>query len=111
MNKKLLLSFISITLLAGFLLPIGIAAIEIQNPLSAPDFKTLINNIINFIYWIAIAAVPLAIIIGGAYFLTAGGKPENVETGKKIITYAIIGLAIVLLARGLTSVITGVLGG
>jgi hypothetical protein len=46
---------------------------------------------------------------GGFYFLTSGGDPEKIRTAKKIITYALIGLLIVLLASALIFVIKLVL--
>jgi len=44
----------------------------------------------------------LLIIYGGFMWMTAQGNESKVETAKKIITRAVIGLAVVLLAYGLT---------
>lgn len=87
------------------------AAITIPNPLNATTFQELIDSIISFIFYIGLALAPLMIIIAAFYLLTAGGDPKRVETAKSIIMYTVIGLAIILLAKGLVAVIQQVLGG
>jgi hypothetical protein len=91
-------------------LPIAVSAVEFQNPLEYETFGELIDAIIDFIFYIAIVVSPLMIIIGGFYLLTAGGDPKKVGTGKNIIISTLIGLAIVLLARGLIAMIEQVIG-
>lgn len=82
----------------------------IRNPLCAETFEDLINAIIDFIFYVAIALVPLMVIIAGFCFASAGGDPKKVETAKKIILYTVIGLSIVLLAKGLYVMIEKVIG-
>jgi len=85
---------------------------EICNPLCAENIQDLIDVIINFIFWIAIIVAPIMIIIGAFYFITSAGDPGRLGTAKKIILYTVIGLVIVLFARGLIALIRSVvLGG
>lgn len=84
--------------------------ITFPNPLKATSFEELVENLIGFIQTIAIAIVPLMIIIGAFYILTSGGSEEKVKTGKNIITYSIIALIIILLAKALISAIKSILG-
>jgi len=60
----------------------------------------LVENIIKFLWWIALALLPLMIVIAGFYFVTAAGDPTKVEKAKGIILYTVIGFIIILLARG-----------
>jgi len=83
----------------------------IQNPLKSCSFEDLVNSIINFIFYVAVALAPLMIIIGAFYLLTSGGSEQKIKTGKDIMMYTVIGLTIVLLAKGLISVIKQLLGG
>lgn len=102
---------LSFLIFLGLVLPTFLSAqITIENPLKAKTFEELISNIINFIFYLAIALVPLMVIIGAFYILTAGGEEKKVTTGKNIIFYAIIGFAIILLAKGLVAVIKDILG-
>jgi len=103
MKKILLISLL-------FSLPIVVLAVEFQNPLEYETFGELIDAIIKFIFYIAVVVTPLMIIIGAFYILTAGGDPKKIGTGKNIIIYTLIGLAIILLARGLIAMIESLIG-
>ncbi len=102
--KKILL----ISLLLS--LPIVVLAVEFQNPLEYETFRDLIYAIIDFIFYIVVAIAPLMVIIGAFYILTAAGDPKKIGTGKNVIIYTLIGLAIILLARGLIAMIESVIG-
>jgi len=103
MKKILLILFL-------FSLPIVVSAVEFQNPLEYETFGELIDAIIKFIFYIAVVVTPLMIIIGAFYILTAAGDPKKIGTGKNVIIYTLIGLAIILLARGLIAMIESLIG-
>lgn len=83
---------------------------EFKNPLKYNTFKDLVEAIIRFFFWVAIALAPLFIIIGALYFLTSGGDPKRIETGKNIILYTCVGLVVIMFAWGLIALVQGVLG-
>ncbi|GHU07568.1 hypothetical protein FACS189431_2330 [Alphaproteobacteria bacterium] len=60
--------------------------------------------------WILIAVgiiCVLFIIFGGIRYATSGGDPEKVKNAKNTLLYAIIGLAIALLAAVIVNLVTG----
>lgn len=62
------------------------------------SFKALAVNIVNyFLYFLGFVATVM-IIYGGAQYVTAAGAQEKVDNAKKIITYAIIGMIVILLS-------------
>ncbi|MDD5738523.1 MAG: CARDB domain-containing protein [Candidatus Pacebacteria bacterium] len=69
----------------------------------------LIDNISGWIFKLALIIAPLLILLGGFYMLTAAGDPSKSTQGKKIITWALIGLAVILAAKAFISIITSVL--
>ena len=81
------------------------------NPLACATFPECIEKIIGFVLWVATAIVPIMIIVAGFLFLTSGGDPEKARTAKRIIFWTVIGLAIILLAKGIISVIKQIIGG
>jgi hypothetical protein len=89
---------------------LGPVSIDLENPLEAETFEDLVEGIINFVFMLALAIVPLMVIIGALYLITAGGNPARVDTGKKIIFFAMLGFAIILLAKGLIALLKNVLG-
>lgn len=75
----------------------------ITNPIKAGTFTELVNLVTKWIIDIAMVLAPLIIVYGGFTYITAGGQPAKMETGKKIILYAVIGFILVLLATSLTN--------
>ena len=84
--------------------------IHFPNPISCGDVPCVINRIISLLYWIAIPVAVLMILYGGFKILVAGGDPKKFSDGKKIILYAVIGLAIVLVSGGVVSIVKSILG-
>jgi len=74
--------------------------VKVDNPIKANTIEEIINNVIDFFFTIALIICPLIIIVGGFMMVTSGGDPGKVETGKKMVYYALIGLGIVIMAKG-----------
>ncbi len=88
----------------------GGGTISLPNPIGVESFTELIYRIIDFLaFTIGPAAVTLMILIGAFQILMAGGNPEKVTMGRKTITYAVIGFAILLLADGIIYIIVNIL--
>jgi hypothetical protein len=86
----------------GLVDPMGLSE---TNPI--PQFITRISG-----YIFAIAS-PLAILMGiwaAVLFISAGGNPERVKQGKQTLTYAVIGLAVVLLANSMVNIVQTKIG-
>ncbi len=81
----------------------------IRNPLCAQSIEELIDSIITFIFYLAIAIAPLMWIIAGFILLTSAGNPEKVNQAKKIALYTAIGFFLVMLAKALVAVVRRVI--
>jgi len=99
MKLKLILIFLLIPLIVG----------AIENPVTSESFEELLNGIINFLKSVALAAAPIMIVIAAYYFVTSGGDPEKISTGKRIILYTFLAIIIILLASELVNVIKGMI--
>lgn len=70
------------------------------------------DTVIAIIQWIlgllGLIAV-IMILVGGFKWMTAGGNEEKIESAKKLLTAAIVGLIIVLLAWAIVIFAIGVL--
>lgn len=83
----------------------------IPNPLGkTSDIYTLIEKITNFLIGIAIVITPIIIVYAGFLYITAGGNEEKVKTAQKVLIWALIGFALVLIARGVPALIKQFLG-
>ena len=77
----------------------------LQNPLKSCQLTDLINNILRFIFNIALVVTPLMVVIGGFMFISAGGKPEQVAKARNLLLWTAVGFVVILSARGLTSIL------
>lgn len=62
------------------------------------DLKTTVINIIRWVLGIMTLIAVALIIYAGFVWLTAAGNEDNVDKAKKIISAAVIGLIVILLA-------------
>src|SRR3989344_3129405 len=63
--------------------------------------QSLISNAQMISLWVGI----IMVIIGGYFILTAGANEQNVELGRKTITYAVVGIIIIFLAGAIISIV------
>lgn len=67
--------------------------------------RQLVLTIVNFfLTFLGLLAVVM-IIYGGFLYVSAGGKEDKIETGKKIIMYAVIGIIIILLSFAIVNTV------
>ena len=88
----------------------SVLAVTIDNPLAVDSFDALLDAIVNFVFWIGITLAPVMLIVAGFIFVTSAGNPERVNSAKKWALYTIIGLAVIILAKGLVAVLKSIIG-
>lgn len=76
----------------------SVESVGSQVGLGDADLKQTVINILQLVLGLLSLIAVVMIIIGGFTWLTAGGNEEKVDKAKKIISAAVIGLIIVLLA-------------
>lgn len=69
-----------------------------------------IYTVTNWIFYVLILVAVIMLVLGGFTYIVAAGDPEKAGKGKKLLTYAIIGLAIALLAKVIPSVVKFIVG-
>lgn len=87
-------------------------SLPLPNPIggigtSIPD---LIDKIATQLIIYATPVVVIMVLIGGYQILFAAGDPKKFENGRNTILYAAVGFVVILLAKGVTSIIKDVLG-
>ncbi len=113
LKKSVFVFGLSMMLLA----PLAMAQFDVpSDSLPAPRFQTyggaisLIEKAANWLLYVVIALAVIFIIYAGFLYLTSGGDEKKTETAKKYIIYAIIGIAIALLARGIVLLVRNFVG-
>ncbi len=77
---------------------------EFTNPVNK-NLDQLISGVMGFLFGVALLVCPILIIWGGFMVATSGGDQEKTANGKKIITAAVVGLAIIALSNVIKAVI------
>ena len=74
----------------------------IENPLGpTSDIWQLIMKIIDFVFNIAIFVAAIIIVYAGFTYITSSGEPKKVAQAQKILIWALIGFAVVLIAKSI----------
>jgi len=97
----------------AFLLPVFVYAQtrQPQTSITTPEkVIALINKAGGWFYSALLALAVIYIIYAGFKFLTAGGDEKKVEEAKQQLIYAIIALAVAMLATGIVKVMKQFLG-
>lgn len=89
----------------------GGGPIDLENPLKFDSLWDAINALIDFLFYLVVALAPVFVIYAAFLLLTAHGDPKQIKKAKTIIFWTAIALAVVLLAKGLPSVIKQAMGG
>lgn len=108
--KKFLpvLVLISLALSAGALAQTPVD--EVEELPELPVIETL-DKIANIIFTLLLAIAGVMIVVAGLRFVFAGGNPEEVSKARDVIMYALIGIIVAFLAKGIVWFIKGYLLG
>ncbi|MDZ7798819.1 MAG: pilin [Patescibacteria group bacterium] len=104
-TSSVLLLALPVTALAQTSYSIGDIGGEVG--LGTADLRDTVVNIIQWVLGILALVAVVMIIIGGFQWMTAAGNEERIEKAKKVISAAVIGLIIVLLAWAIVIFVAG----
>lgn len=105
MKRKINSRLFKVLTISLILLPFFVQGVVLENPLKSKSFEELMDTVISFFVTIGVVIAPIVILYAGFLFLTSGGEPDKVKNARNLILYCLIGLGILLLGKGLISVI------
>ena len=96
------------TFLVGLLAP-TISLAEAVDP--ATWLNTLFTNVLNKLVWpIFLGLAILMFIYAGYLYLTAQGEGSKIATANKTVIFAVIGIAVAIVAFSAVNIIKGIIG-
>ena len=115
MKKYLLVSLILlvlpvIALAQGPAIPPG-SRVTIPNPLGTDSPTVLINRVIDFLLTIAVPIAALVVLYAAFLFLTAGGNEDRVKDARRALLWAVVGIIILMVAKGIVNLVQYILTG
>lgn len=96
--------------LSSLILPIAVFA---QNEIvEAPyvDVMSALDSITDALFSILLIVAAIAIILAAYFFVTAAGEADKVKKARDFVLYALVGVLIAFLAKGLVMLIAQILG-
>lgn len=83
--------------------------LNVPNPVKADNLTELLADVANFIFIIAIPIAVIVILISGIRYLLAGGNEDKINSARRALVWAAVGLVIILIGKGIISVIQSLL--
>ena len=99
-----------ITLAIVFGFPFAANALKITNPINVSDPEAIIGNAIEGILGITGSIALLFFVYGGITWMTARGQAEQIDRGRKILVWAVIGLIVIFSSYAILSQFFTILG-
>lgn len=101
----------------GFFLPLATlvfvlssSPVYAQKPAEVGDIVKVLENIIRLLAPAAGIAFLIMLLVGGFQFVTSGGDPKAAGQARTTLTYAIIGIILVVASWLILTIIKGVTG-
>lgn len=110
-KKNRAVLFSALLWVSGLLLPISTFAEGLENPIGESDPNIIIARIITAFLSILSGLSLIIFIYGGFLMMFSGGNPEILGKAKRTISWAVIGLMIILGSYGITKYVFNVLVG
>ena len=85
----------------------SVKLLSLQNPLGSATFEELIAKLIDWLLVVTLPIIVLLILYAGFLFMISGVSPDQRKNAVNIVKYALIGYAIMLLAKVLVGVVMG----
>ena len=112
MKKKLVI----LSLIGLLLMPTILLAAVTETPPIVPPVQSLQNivdimdKVANWIFAIVFALAIIFILASAFQFLTAAGNPEKITSARQILIYALVAVAVAVVAWGLPKLVKLLLG-
>lgn len=88
----------------------GGSTVSIPNPIGSSNLTQLFDRIANYFGLIMVPIAVIMILYAAFLLITAGGEDKKTSQAKRLITWAVVGIAIALIAKGIPLVIANFLG-
>ena len=82
----------------------------LKNPIDSNTFTQLIDRIIEFILFLAVPVLVIAIIWVGLLFVLAQGNEGKLKTAKSNLFWTLVGAAVIIGAKLIKEVLKGTIG-
>jgi len=109
--KRKIITALSVASLLGLALPVFAQLEPPTDPVtSIEDILALIDTAATWLFSILLAVAVILLLYAAFLWMTAGGDETKIATSRKMLIYALVGIGIAFLAKGLIMVIRQLVG-
>lgn len=90
--------------------PANMTTTGLSNPLSFSTVDGLLAKVLSFLQSVIVLLTLIFIVLGAFFYITSAGDSGRIETAKKFVFYALVGLAIGIAAPAFLRQIYDILG-
>jgi hypothetical protein len=106
--KTILLSLVLFSLL--IMMPMGVAAQVPDTTIeTVDDMIALLATFVDWLYALLLVVAAFYLVWGGLDYVLGGGDATKIETGRNKIKYALIGVAVAVISKGLMNIVIDLL--
>ena len=69
------------------------------------DLIATLENIADWLFYLLLGVAVVFVVIGGLYYVTAQGDPEKIKKAGNNILYALVGIIVASMAKGLVKLV------
>jgi phosphoglycerol transferase MdoB-like AlkP superfamily enzyme len=74
------------------------------------DVITVLGGLVNWMFYILMIVAALFLVFAGFTYLTASGDPDKVKSAHQSVMWALVGVAVAVMSRGLVALVEKILG-
>ncbi len=109
-GKKIFIASLLIALLLPSAMALASAGEDVSGMVPEQSLDTTINNLVSLLFYIILIIGVIFIIYAAFLIITAQGDIEKVNTGKSILLYVAVGIAIAFAAKEIIWMVAKTLG-
>jgi len=82
-----------------------------EKPVSTIEgVNEIIDKVAKWIFNILLSVATIVLLLAGFQWLTSGGNEEKISSARKNLIWALVGILVALLAKGLVAIIKSLVG-
>lgn len=75
------------------------------------EVMVVLDNVTDWLFALLLITAAIFIILAAFYFVTASGDPDKTKTARNFVLYALIGVLVAFIAKGLVYLIDAIVAG
>ncbi len=107
--RRQILSIFALTVAFCFFVVTEAQGVKIDPPFEG-DLQDLVNRVVLFVQRLAFYIAPILFIVAGVMYYLAGGNPEQAKKATDMVKWTLIGVAVVIIASSIQSLVTNFMG-